>query len=370
MSKDLTLDRAAFQQAANLVRPALAAKAYVPAHTHIKFSRGWALAFNDVTAIAVRCAADLECLVPGALLVSGLASFGGKEILVQRDDAALVMKSGRSKVKLPTMPVDAHPFAWPKDESGEVPLEDDILQGISRCLVSVNADGSHPAQCGVTLDADDDGRAVLFSTDNKTVSRAQCKTKVKLPGGAPVILPKFFCEQLVALSKAYSDCAAVLVIGSGWLEVQFSASSAEPDARLFTRMPVDVDPMDFPKIVRKHCGDLGTLKKRLTVVPDDLDGALDRALLVLSGEVRKRATLRVDDGTLKVRASSDLGDSDDSMKIDADDAGPVTVEADLVSRGLKHASRIGITDAVTLMAGGEDCEFVHMVAHIREPRKD
>lgn len=364
MSKDTTIDRAALQRAANLVKPAIAPKAYIPANTHIKFTRGWALAFNDVTAISVRCdVPDLECLVPGALLVSGLASFGGKEILVQRDEGALTMKSGRSKVKLPIMPLEAHPFEWPKEVDSTITLEDDMLDAIKRCLVSVNNDDSHPAQRGVTLDPEA-GKAVFFSTDNKTVSRAACKSKVKLPGDVPIILPKFFCEILVELAKQFDECAAHMAIGNGWLEVQM-LRKGELEARLFTRMPVDVSPMDFPKIVQRHCGDVSTLKKRMTVVPDELDGALDRALLVLGGEVRKKATLKIDDGTLKLRASSDLGDSDDSMKIDADDIGPVTVEADLLGRGLKLSSRISFTDTVTILSAGEDCEFLHIVAHVR-----
>lgn len=366
MSKDTTTDRAALARAASLVRPALADKAYVPALTHVAFDGKWATAYDEKLAISVRCEAPIERLVPGVLLVQGLGSFGGKEILIQQDgDSSIVLKSGRSKVKLPTLPADAFPFSWPKSEGAELTAAPDVLKGIERCLVSVNTDGAHPAQLGVTIDADDSGRAVLYSTDNASVSRAQCDTKVKLPGGVPVILPKAFCEQLVGLAKAFPEAAPAVLLGDGFVEAEFEEDKRVV-ARVFHRIPVDVDPMDFGRIVQKHCGDLGALKKRLAVIPDEFDAALSRALLVLGGEVKKRATVRVDDGTLKLRATSDMGDSDDSMKYDADDVGPVTMDAALVARGLKGASTMCVTDAVTVLTTDDKPTFLHMVAHIRD----
>jgi hypothetical protein len=371
MGNDITADRSALLKAATLVRPALASLSFVPALTHIMFDGEWATAYDDRMAIAVCCSAGIRRLIPGVLLVQALTAFGGKEVLFHQDSGdSFVMKSGRSKVTLPTLPLASFPFDWPDStDTPWIDLDIEMVQAVKRCLISVNKDASQPAQMGVTFDTTQDGHAVFFSTDNGSVSRCECKSKVRLPGDAPVIMPLAFCEQLVALTEAFMECPPAMMIGPSWLEVQFISSSAGgPEARLFTRMPVDLDPMDFPKVIRRHCGDLSTLNKRTCVVPESFDDALARALLVLGRETHKKVSARVVDRTLKMHATSDMGDVDDSLQIELEDVGPVTMEAGFVVRGLKHAERIGITDTVTILVGGERSEFVHMVAHVRDSK--
>lgn len=367
MGKDLTTNREGLLRAATLVRPALADRAYIPALQHIMFDGEWATAFDDKLAIAVVCDATLNCLVPGVLFMQSLNSFGGKDVLVQSDDGGIVLKSGRSRVKLPTLPIKHFPLEWPDDEDAVIEVEGDMLKSIERCLLSVNSDATQPAQMGVTLDTDDDC-AVFFSTDNSSVSRAQCTTRIKLPGDVPIIMPRPFCEQLLALNKAFPECLAILKVGPGWLEVQYEVrdDTHRLMARLFSRTLVDLDPLNFPKQIQRHCGNIDTLGKRATTIPDELDAALARALLVLASETRKRTTARVDDGVLTLHASSEFGDSDDSIKIDLDNVGPVPMDAFYVARALKYVSHIAITDTVTILVGGKHFEFVHMVAHVRE----
>lgn len=367
MSKDTTTttDRAELLRAAGLVRPAVAEKAYIPALTHIAFNGEWATAYNDRLAIAVRCNVDVKRLVPGALFIQGLNAFGGNELLVQQTDDKIVLRSGRSRVTLPTLPLSDFPFAeWPDDGDAIIRMPEAMLKAMERCLFSVNADATKPAQMGVTLDMDDEGQAVFFSTDNHTVSRSQCSSKIKLPGGVPVILPRAFCEQLIVLSKSFPDADLTMGMGSGFVDAVFERKK-EMVARTFARIPVDPEPLAFPKTLQRHCGDLDKLKKRTTTIPEELDAALARALLVLGAELRKRATVKINDGVLSVRATSDFGDTDDTMKIDLDDVGPVPMDAGLVARGLKLTSRMQMTDTVTILTN-DDITFVHMVAHIRD----
>lgn len=377
MGNDTTANRSALLKAATMVRPAVATQGYIPALTHISLDGEWATAFNDRMAIAVRCDADIKRLVPGTLLVQGLASFGSREVLFHQDgDASFVMKAGRAKVKLPTLPLKDFPFDWPKRFGGyEIDISGDMVKAIKRCLLSVNKDATQPAQTGVTFDVDD-GQAVFYSTDNGSVSRAKSTTDVSLPGDAPVIMPLEFCEQLIDLMEAFpKHCNVFMALGHGYLEAQFVEYDPEDErwkedgllvARLFTRIPVDLDPLDFPKIIKRHCGDLSTLSKRTTSVPDTFDAALGRALLVLGNETHKRVTVKVDDGVMHMHARSDFGDTDDSLQIDLSNIGPVPMEAFFVARGLKQTNRIGITDTVTILVGGDRGEFLHMVAHVRE----
>lgn len=370
MSKDLKADREGLLRAATLVKAALASNDFIPALRHICFDGEYAEAYNDTLAISVRCDTDLKCLVPGALFLQALNSFGGKEVVMQHgDDSSITMKSGRARVKLPTLPLKAFPLQWPKDAECSFNLEGDGLKAIERCLVSVNTDATQPAQMGITLDTDFNQHAIFYSTDNSSVSRAQCSMKVKLPGDVPIILPRVLCEQVLALSKAYPEHTCNVDVGEDWVDVVFvkgDSPAQDYDARIFSRMLVDLDPLNFPQIIQRHCGDVATLKKRTTTIPDGLDAALSRALMVLGNETRKRCTARVEDEVLDLHAHSDFGDSDDSLKIDHDNVGPVPMDAFYVSRGLKHATRIGINDTVTILVQGDDSAFVHMVAHVRE----
>lgn len=361
MSDKATTNRANLIKVANLVRPALATQAYIPALTNICFDGDMVTAYNDISAISVRSAVGLECCVPGELLIRALGSFGADEVVFQQGkDASVVLSSGRSKVKLPALGLKDFPFSWPDPEKAdEVVLSHGILKGIERCLLSVGNDPTHPAQMGVTLDMDDKKYAVLYSTDNFSISRHQTTTKIKLPGETPVILPRFFCEQLVGLAKVFTEEEMVLELHAGALVACFGKA-----AMLFSKTPVDLEPLDYPRIVSKHVK-LDSVKDQLSAIPDNFDAAFQRALLVLSGELDKATKVTIGDGVLKLSSSSSMGDADDSMKYDGDFDGPgepFYVDPTLVGRALKVCGLLGFTDKVLILADA-DAQFVHLIAH-------
>lgn len=359
---DKTTNREALVKIAGLVRPALSNQAYIPALTHIRFDGDTATAYNDVSSISVRSAVDVQRCVPGELLIRALGSFGGENIAFQEGkDNSIVLVSGRSKVKLPTLDVKDFPFHLDVDraEGVEVLLDASIKRGIERCLMSVGNDPTHPAQMGVTLDVDSKGCAVLFSTDNFTISRFQTKEKIELPGDAPVIMPTFFCEQLVSLGKTFKDEACTLVIMADGLLAVFGKSGS-----LFTKTLVDLEPLDFPRIMEKHCK-LAKLKAMVSPIPDGFDGALGRAMLVLSGEVDKVTTITPDVDVIKLSSSSAMGDSDDSMAFTIPEDGPdkpFHVDPSLLARGAKVCASMALLDKVVVLTDA-DVNFVHLVAH-------
>lgn len=363
MSEKNTANREALIKATALVRPAIASQAYIPALTHILFDRNRCTTYNDVTAISVKAEVGIERCLPGDLFIRALTSFGAETIMFQEAaDGAIVLSSGRSKIKLPSLPVDKFPLELPDGEGDEVQitLDHSILKGIERCLVSVGADPTHPAQMGVTLDTDDRGKAVLFSTDNFTISRYQTKTSIKLPGDCPIILPTFFCEQLISLCKAFSEESIVLCIGTGYVMAELGKS-----AQLFSKTVLDLEPLDFPRIIAKHCK-LDALSKQLAAIPDPFDAAMSRALLVLSGEVDKLTKVTVSDGSLKLHSSSSMGDADDTMAIANEDAElpsePFHVDPSLIARAAKVCGLVAFLPRVVVMTDTES-HFVHLVAH-------
>lgn len=355
--KSKTADRETLARVAALLRPALATRDYIPALTHIRFAAGEATAFNDVAAIWVVCPAPVERCVPGELLIKALTSFGGSEVLFQEGkDGSLTLKSGRGTVKLPTLGADAFPFKRPAaDEGTEVDLVPSVVRGVERCLLSVGSDPRHPAQMGVTLESEG-GLAVLYSTDNYTMSRCETEAKMKLPGDAPVILPRFFCEQLISLTKAFPEERATLVLHGGALHAELGDK-----AGILTRTPVDVTPLDFPRIVSRHV-DLGKLRGTMAVIPDAFDAALGRAAMVLAGEVSKRTRARLDGDGLRLSSSCAAGESDDEMPFAGTKGLEFLMDPVMVARGAKACALVAFTDRVTAMADA-DCKFVHLVAH-------
>lgn len=358
-----TFNRAELVRIANLVKPALASTPHIPALVHICFDGESAEAYNDVAAIRVRADLGVKRLIPGDLLIRALGGLGAESIVFsQGDDDALVLKSGRSTVKLPTLPLDKFPLRWPSEKPYQVELTDSMLRGIERCLLSVGKDPKRPAHMGVTLDFNDDGCAVLYSTDNVTISRFQTEDEVKLPGDAPVILPKFFCEQLVVLSKAFPEAARTLLLRDGSIEATFG----EDDAALLTRTPVDMQPMDFPTVFEKHCP-AKWLGKAMFPIPDGLDGALARALLILASDPNPVTELKVT-GTSDMTLVSGGNDGQSDDDLDAGDfnigiTGTFKVDPAKLARGAKVTSLMGISQKVTVLASS-DSDFVHIIAHV------
>jgi DNA polymerase III sliding clamp (beta) subunit (PCNA family) len=355
-----TLNRETLLRATTLLRPALSTAQYVPVFTHIRFDGKTAAAYNDVTAIEVTLEADdLDCCIPGELLIKTLGSFGGDTVTVKdAEEGSVLLSSGRSKMKIPVLETGKFPdpFATPIKQPDVIELDRSILAGIDACLMSVGTDPTHAAQMGVTLEADDDGRAVLFSTDNFTISRYQTNTKIKLQ--SPVILPTFFCQQLIALAKAFPDDELDLEVGTSAILATVGKS-----AKLFSKLIVDLEALDFEsKMSRIISRD--KIKKGSEELPTQWDAALNRALLVLSGEADKVTTLSMGRGGIVLKSSSSMGEAEDVCSFESTDmiSEPVLVDPSLLVRGSKPCANILITDKVTALSD-ERGQFIHLIAH-------
>lgn len=361
MSDKTNIERKVLTDVVNLVKPALSTAAYIPALTHIRFDGEYATAYNDITAISVRFPLDHECCLPGDLLARTLNSFAAPHVALQKGmGTEVVISSGRSKIKMPTLPVDQFPYTIPDDDaSGGFDVTAEILKGIDRCLVSVGNDPTHPAQMGITLDVDDDGHAVLFSTDNFSISRYQTKSKVKLPGDSPVILPTFFCSQLLILGKAFPDAEIDLSMVPGGVLATIGRSKAF----LFSKTMVDLEPLDFPKIVNDHVK-LSGLKGRAGALPDSWEGSIQRALLVVASEVDKSTKFTADGEDLKMVTTSPLGEAIDTVSLEVDQfpKGAFHVDPSLIARASKVCSLIELGERTLILADAE-AKFVHLIAH-------
>lgn len=359
-----SINRESLLKIVNLIKPALASQDYIPALTHIKFDGSFAMAYNDISAISVACSVPVQRCVPGDVLIRGLNSFNGESVALTFDAKtnALLVSSGRSKLKLPTIPLDQFPFEENGDTCPEITLTTDMLKGIELCLMSVGSDPTHAAQMGVTLETDLGGKTWLYSTDNFTVSYYKTKDTVKLPGDAPLILPTFFCQQLLALSKAHPGLTMILVLLPGALQVDYCDYGNNVVASLFTKTVIDLEPLDFVRIIDKHSKTLKGKPDAWPSIPDPFDAAFNRALLVLSAELDKSTKVTHNEKSIKLESSSKMGDSEDEFEYKGSDSGEFLIDPTLVVRASKVAQRMTFGKGIFAISAAEGA-FVHMIAH-------
>lgn len=353
------LNREELAKLVQRARPALASLDFIPALKCFYFGQGFLSAYNDISAIRVRLPTkDLQfgVCVPGELFVKALGSFSANNVLLQLTDSTLLVSSGRAKVKLPCLPADKWPLKMPKGDAPKIEVSTAMLDGIAKCLPGSGNDPTRASTQGVTLDVID-GKAVLFSTDNRTISRFATHTGVALPGDAPVILPTFFCEQLLALSKGLDT---ELYLYAGALVACFFDKQGDEVATLMTKMLVDVQPLDFDAVIAKHCN---LAQLRPIKMPDSLDSAIGRAVLMQESEaIMTKVT--ADGENLRLQTQSPLGESTDSMACSAESpTASFNINPTLVERGLKNCTHFALPDKVVMLCT-EDKSFVHIIAHM------
>lgn len=340
-------------------RPALASLDFIPALKCFYFGQGFISAYNDISAIRVRLPSkDLQfgVCVPGEMLVRALGSFSANNVLLQLADSTLLVSSGRAKVKLPCLPADKWPLKMPGGDAPKIDISAAMLDGIAKCLPGSGNDPTRASSQGVTLDAIE-GKAVLFSTDNRTISRYATPTEIALPGDAPVILPTFFSEQLLALAKGLD---AELYLYPGALVACFFDKQGDEVATLMTRMLVDVQPLDFDAVIAKHCS---LARLRPAKMPDALDSAIGRAVLMQESEVIV-TKVTADGEHLRLQTQSPLGEATDSMECAVESATQsFNINPTLVERALKNCTHFALPDKVMMLCT-EDKSFAHIIAHM------
>src|ERR1019366_5744338 len=174
-----------------MAKPAVSAQAYIPILTHFMLDGDSVTAYNDINAITVLCDTGIHGCLPAELLIKTLSSFTSDTVALIQSDNHVLVQSGRSKIKMPMMPVEDFPYSPKKWQSG-ASTEDGcggsftmthvMLKGLRKCLICVGTDTPHPATMGVTLDPMySKTQAAFYSTDNTSLSRFLFDTDMEVP---------------------------------------------------------------------------------------------------------------------------------------------------------------------------------------------
>lgn len=358
-----TIDRTKFLAALLACRPALASQQFVPAYTHFLFTRDRVTAYNDKLGIQVVLEGhDIDGCLPGDMLIKSLQTMTGDKVLVQdvEGERAVQLACGRAKVTLPLLMAEDFPIKWPNTEKQPFfAVTADVLAGLDACLPSVGINANQPAQQGVTI-TQGSGGPVLWSTDGNTITQFMCNPdkNFELPGEVPLIMPTQFCEQVLAMSKTYGKADQDVIALPGMVVCEcFEGAEASFVARVMCRTLVDLVPLDFEGVMRRHA-----TQEEWNELPPGWEEALQRALVVTASEVDKVARFSKHRGALKVETKSAITEGEDMLDYGGNVPDKTALDPVLVLRGSKRATEV-IFGAKALLLRGEKGKFTHMVAY-------
>lgn len=346
-------------------RPFLLAQDFIPILTHFCFDKDHISAYNDVAGLQLSLDTELNCAVPGNLLLKMLGTMTDETVRVEAEgENILKLKTGKTDLKLPVLTTNEFVFELP-DLKGVpcVTITQDFLRGLRKCLISIGKDPSHPETTGVTW-VIKKKKVSIYSTDNKSLSKYSqkgIKIKHSPKDGIGVITPAFFCEQLLDLVPSYlssdesfkiyfSDKFAVAKIGE------------HGDCYLFTRLISNEIIIDFEKVLGRMIE--GKENIPYTDIPDNLVASLERAVLLLTtGGTITTSHIKVDGDTTLVETESPFGKARDFV-IFTEDLGKFFFEVDpeLIQKGLKVTSKIALMEDVIAMRDDAN-SFLHLISH-------
>ena len=349
------INRADLLKKLTMAKPAVSTQTYIPILSHFMFSGDAVTAYNDINAITVLCDTGMHGCLPADLLIKTLNSMTAESVSLVQTDNHVLVSAGRSKIKLPMLPVADFPFSFErisKKTIGTFSMNNIMLKGMQKCLIGVGSDTSHPAQMGVTLDPMySKTQAAFYSTDNVTLSRFTFDTDMEIPGDMNVIMPTFFCNQLLSLANGSE--AVGIEIYTGSLLATFADG-----AMLFTKTIPDLEAMDFPSVIGRY---LSTDGCKTFDIPDVFEQAIERALLIQAAESFKNTTATVANRKLLLESVSKFGEARDEMSYNGEDV-KFRIDPSRVKRISQAVSKMALLPNVMLFTS-DDESYIHLVAH-------
>lgn len=340
----------------DLVSPAIADTNIIPVMTHFWFTGKSLMAYNDQIALSCPLETDFKGAVPGILL-SLLKSSTATNVELEAGGDHLLVMAALSKFKLAMINEDA--FLEMFQIEDPAPDEfiacdmDELVDGIDACLKSVGSDTSVPDQLGVAIIAEE-GRLLLFATNDATISHATIKIKKKAPFKR-VILPTLFCKELLSLAKtkcriAIAEDHALLVVDGG--------------IYLFGRLIETDSPINYVNVLKQHIPD--SALKNMVKMPERLLGALERAMVITDAEqVASQVVIKAANKTdadykiMRFTSKSVRGEVTDQVRVGLDQPDiTVALEPRLLKAGVKY-DKFLVTERCAIMAKGS---LLYMIA--------
>jgi DNA polymerase III sliding clamp (beta) subunit (PCNA family) len=347
------MDREKLLKVLGIAKPCLATQSFVPVLTHFCFSKGKVSAYNGAQGVVVDTEVDLNCAVPGEVLYKLLNSYIASDVKLTQTENEVVVKATGSTSKVSVLPPSDFVFTLPeKLPAMKMAVTADILQGLSKCMISVNENPLLQNQYGIVMEVGKE-HGVLYSTDNNRVSK-YVMPDVKSDSPIKVLLPKLFCQLLVGIGKELIENANIY-FGDDFVVADFGV------VVLFSKIVTDIEFLDFEKVTAQYLAEAKTFSE----TPPQFLGILERSLILTAVGADTIVNLESDDKFVEVSTDGGYGTGRDEIELKA----PVfKFKTKFDTKILRDA--IGEVKELTFVQHGQssvvlvgrDGNFIHMVS--------
>lgn len=328
-----------------LVEPALSDNNLVPVFTCFMFKEKSIEAYNDNLGIVAKntfgteqFAKNSQFAVGGKTLLGLLQNNHADEVDFQVTDENVIMKAGKSVVKLPYFPEKEFLFEEPNEKwAASMAINDHLLMGIETCLNTACTDLTKPAFLGVcfNIDHDPDHPLELFSTDGDAITRYTVNTTGK--GKGVFTVPNAFCSALIKIATETDVREGKLQLSGNWARATLANGFV-----VYGRIIINEKPLDHQLVIDQSLKG----KQPFVPLPLGLNDALARARVLADPESSK-TVMTVEGGKLRLVTTTHMGDLKDELNIRGHGDVEATVHASLVQRSLNVCDQISIRENVT-----------------------
>lgn len=228
------------KDALNIVRGAVADKNLVPVLTHFHIYDGRVQGYNGALAIDTVCDGlkGIDITVPADKFLKAVSLKG--EPKIEQKDGHIIVKVGKTKMKVPMAPNDSFPKVLAGQVTGETyESPKGLLSALKTVTPFISSDATRPWSMGVLL-----ANGHAYATNNVVLVRYPVQWQ-KSPVGA-VNLPADAVAELLRIGKEpdlvhVADNAVTFIFDSGktWLKAQTLTHKWPDVAAMFGKVSFD-----------------------------------------------------------------------------------------------------------------------------------
>lgn len=342
-----TLNRKETLAALEITKPALAARSSIPELSHIWFKDGYAYAHNNGLGIKTKLSFEPpNCGVPGALLFGLLNQTATENLEFEITDDSFNFKSGRSKIKLVTMPPERMIWRYPDEPTGKpvatIKVTKAFLVALKHVLVlrvSSPKRMEHYAVCIFAVKKEMD----LYVTDSNSMVFAPVAEPIM--GATKIALPRELATQLVDQCEP----GAVLKLYADYFEVQ-----ANKLTTLYSNKFDTSEMLDMPSYADKF---VDTKKDPPVKLPEGLGEALERVVL-LAGTDEALVTFTASAKALKLSGRFKGNQLDEEFTLSRSVPKAVINIDAKTFLSVKGVSEFSITSSTVNLFGADDFTYI------------
>lgn len=321
-----------------LVRPALSDHNLVPIYQNFIFENKQVYACMDkLTILAPYPEINDVFAVNGKTFIELLRTSTAEDVELTLDKENVLLKNGRSKMKLPYLDKSEFLFEEPEQEKWDIIIDIDkkLIRAFELCLLTAAIDATMGRFLGVTIKGGDSLN--MYSCDNDGLS--QYKLSSKPHPNVCLQLSNEFAEAVLRIAEKTTCDSGQLYINGDWALAEFGN-----DYKVYGRILVPDEPFDHEKGIRDN---LQGNKPTWVEIPDGLVDCLNRARVVADVE-SKPTIITVKDNKMELITETHIGVVKDALKIGKHPDVEASVAAKVIHRAAGTCEEFALFENCTV----------------------